>query len=42
VTGALALGVGVVGLLDKLVADSLEEVDPDHYQESNKQPRKQP
>ncbi|MFE5813327.1 phosphonate ABC transporter, permease protein PhnE [Streptomyces sp. NPDC056479] len=28
VAGALALGVGAVGLLGKLVADSLEEVDP--------------
>ncbi|WP_236792747.1 phosphonate ABC transporter, permease protein PhnE [Amycolatopsis sp. GM8] len=28
VAGALALAVGVVGLLGKLVADSLEEVDP--------------
>ena len=28
VAGALALGIGAVGLLGKLVADSLEEVDP--------------
>jgi phosphonate transport system permease protein len=28
VAGALALGVGAIGLLGKLVADSLEEVDP--------------
>ncbi|WP_240812689.1 ABC transporter permease subunit [Streptomyces sp. DASNCL29] len=28
VSGALALGVGSVGLLGKLVADSLEETDP--------------
>lgn len=29
VAGAVALGVGAVGLLGKLVADSLEEIDPD-------------
>lgn len=28
VAGVLALGVGAVGLLGKLVADSVEEVDP--------------
>jgi phosphonate transport system permease protein len=28
VAGALALGIGAIGLLGKLVADSLEEVDP--------------
>lgn len=28
VAGALALGIGTIGLLGKLVADSLEEVDP--------------